>query len=160
MPTQLTAARAEVLISRAENTSLTAARAEALVGASTADGDAPTLLAAITRHVRARHESHRVEAAQMAARLARWLGREDGNGPASLPEAAQRYVEDGSFADWARSELWPGDQKHGPPTCRPTASALSHRAARSGAAPSTLPSRTVAATETLRGMSESFETRS
>src|SRR5262249_14380122 len=58
----------------------------------------------------ARREPRRLERADMALRLTRWLaaGGEPGT-PESLGEAARDYLAGGSFVDWARSALRAGD---------------------------------------------------
>lgn len=73
--------------------------------------DAPALdlsMDAVVAHSHAPARPDRVEAVQMACRLARWL-RRAGAGPASFVEAASSYAADGGFADWARSRVWDGD---------------------------------------------------
>lgn len=66
---------------------------------------------AVRRHDQARREPRRLERADMALRLARWLDAPAARqaGPRSLAEAAGEYLAAGSFVDWARSALRAGD---------------------------------------------------
>jgi hypothetical protein len=58
------------------------------------------------RHDEARREPRRLERADMALRLVRWLARPGGEkAPQSLGEAARDYLATASFVDWARSAL-------------------------------------------------------
>lgn len=62
-------------------------------------------------HDNARIESRRLERAEMAVRLVRWLAERAGQRPAaSLGEAADQHLHDGGFVDWARFSLAHGDQ--------------------------------------------------
>jgi hypothetical protein len=65
---------------------------------------------AVREHDQARREPRRLERIDMALRLVRWLRTTDGMAaPSSLAEAAQGYLAQGSFVDWARSVLRIGD---------------------------------------------------
>jgi hypothetical protein len=69
-------------------------------------------LNAVLDHALARYETARVEGAEMAARLARWVGHQQGAKPSpagSLADAAHGYRAEGGFADWARTRVWDGD---------------------------------------------------
>jgi hypothetical protein len=63
-------------------------------------------------HALAPHEAARVEGAEMAARLARWITGQSDHPPkpaASLAQAASLYRQDGGYVDWARFRVWEGD---------------------------------------------------
>lgn len=63
---------------------------------------------AVIRHEQARPEPRRMQRLEMALRLVRWLARSGEKGepaPASFAEAAQRFLAEGSFVDWARYTL-------------------------------------------------------
>lgn len=67
---------------------------------------------AITAHDRAQHEARRVERADMALRLLRWVsvdGPIAGEQQESLGAAASYHLAEGGFVDWARWALWAGD---------------------------------------------------
>jgi hypothetical protein len=69
---------------------------------------------AVRRHDQARREPRQLERVEMALRLVRWLkATSAGADPASLAEAAQGYLDQGSFADRARSVLRAGDAVRG-----------------------------------------------
>jgi hypothetical protein len=69
---------------------------------------------AVQRHDQAHREPRRLERIEMALRLVRWLRADLGSAdPASLMEAAQNYLAQGSFVDWARSVLRAGDPIRG-----------------------------------------------
>jgi hypothetical protein len=62
------------------------------------------------RHDQVRREPRRLERAEMALRLARWLAGGSKERPLqSMGEAARDYLTTGSFVDWARSALRAGD---------------------------------------------------
>ncbi len=61
------------------------------------------------QHDQARREPRRLERVEMALRLVRWLSETSDAVPQSLGEAAQDYLTQGSFVDWARSILRAGD---------------------------------------------------
>lgn len=66
---------------------------------------------AIRAHDHAARDSRRLERAEMALRLVRWLAAQGqaGPGPRSLAEAAENHLTDGGFVDWARLTLRAGD---------------------------------------------------
>lgn len=47
--------------------------------------------------------------AEMALRLLRWHVYESSKAPAGLAQLIDTYVSDGSYVDWARSQLWSGE---------------------------------------------------
>lgn len=47
--------------------------------------------------------------AEMALRLSRWLTQGERDKPAGVSPLLDSYLSDGSFVDWARSQLWEGD---------------------------------------------------
>lgn len=67
-------------------------------------------------HDQSARETRRLERADMAVRLVRWLG-EQSRGtrsePKSLAEAAADHLRDGGFVDWARLSLRSGDPVQG-----------------------------------------------
>jgi PglZ domain len=65
----------------------------------------------VRTHRLATLEAHgdRIERLTMALRLVRWLRANDAIEPGSLALAARRYVDDISFADWARTVIRGGD---------------------------------------------------
>lgn len=64
-------------------------------------------------HDRAARERRRMDRVQMAMRLVRWLSSQhkqaSAHTPASLSDAADIHLRDGSFVDWARLTLRSGD---------------------------------------------------
>lgn len=66
---------------------------------------------AIRGHDHALRDNRRLERAEMALRLVRWLAGQGkaGPGPHSLAEAAEGHLTDGGFVDWARLTLRAGD---------------------------------------------------
>jgi hypothetical protein len=78
-------------------------------------GDAGQLrqaLAAITAHEAASRLEElrgRRDRAEMAARLCRWLERKPDNAT-NLDGGVEQYLQDGSWADWARHQLLAGDE--------------------------------------------------
>lgn len=67
-------------------------------------------------HDQSAREARRLERADMAMRLVRWLGegsRGTSTEPKSLAEAATAHLRDGGFVDWARLSLRSGDAVQG-----------------------------------------------
>ena len=54
-----------------------------------------------------------LQRAEMALRLLRWHVGESSKNPASLSQLLDTYVTDGSYVDWARSQLWSGEDHEG-----------------------------------------------
>lgn len=50
-----------------------------------------------------------LQRAEMALRLARWLSQGDAVTTTGASQLLDSYLSDGSFVDWARSQLWEGD---------------------------------------------------
>ena len=50
-----------------------------------------------------------LERAQMALRLLRWLAREEPVATDSADAGLRHYMAEGSFVDWARSQMWAGE---------------------------------------------------
>ncbi|HJT78294.1 MAG TPA: BREX-2 system phosphatase PglZ [Gemmataceae bacterium] len=87
---------------------------EAVEGGAVLDEALREARDAVRRHDQARREPRRLERAEMALRLVRWLeATPDAAEPQSLPEAARAYLAEGSFVDWARSVLRAGDPVRG-----------------------------------------------
>ncbi|MCA9317720.1 MAG: BREX-2 system phosphatase PglZ, partial [Planctomycetes bacterium] len=63
----------------------------------------------LSQHRVARRERARLQRAEMALRLARWLRLDDADEAASLAERARSYERDGAFVDRARTQLGAGD---------------------------------------------------
>ncbi len=88
--------------------------AEAALRCSDGEPDAldPAAIEAVERHALARLEPHRVRAARMAVRLARWLAGPGASAwaPESFAAAAVGHTRELSFVDWARRTLWGGDR--------------------------------------------------
>jgi hypothetical protein len=88
--------------------------AQAVDGGAALDAALREARDVIRRHDQARREPRRLERIEMALRLVRWLKGTAGAAEcASLTEAAQDYLEQGSFVDWARSVLRAGDPVRG-----------------------------------------------
>lgn len=67
-------------------------------------------LRTVREHGLAAVQPERIQRAEMALRLLRWLGRAaEAASPASFEEAATRYAVDTGFADWVRATLEAGD---------------------------------------------------
>lgn len=71
----------------------------------------------VLRHDRRHREPRRIERAEMAMRLVRWLATGEERGrpgervrPGSLGEAATDYLRDGGYVDWARLALRSGEE--------------------------------------------------
>jgi len=76
------------------------------------DGELETTATAVASHRRSREEgAEEASTATMAARLVRWLAREEAEPatPGSFPGAARRYATELSFADLARGHLFTRD---------------------------------------------------
>ena len=58
-----------------------------------------------------RHDQMR--RAEMALRLLRWLGQGPADGNGTAPQMLSQYISDGSFVDWARTQLWAGEDHEG-----------------------------------------------
>lgn len=58
-----------------------------------------------------RHDQMR--RAEMALRLLRWLGQGTADGNGTAPQMLNQYISDGSFVDWARTQLWAGEDHEG-----------------------------------------------
>ncbi|XKF14682.1 BREX-2 system phosphatase PglZ [Halomonas sp. BLK-85] len=58
-------------------------------------------------HETQRHDQMR--RAEMALRLLRWLGQATSTGNETAPQMLSQYISDGSFVDWARTQLWAGE---------------------------------------------------
>lgn len=70
------------------------------------------LYSSIKQHRLARDSGRRMQRAEMAIRLARWLANQNGAGTAQtsgLADMAQGYAADGGFVDWARQVLRGGE---------------------------------------------------
>lgn len=64
------------------------------------------------RDHRLAHETQRhdqMRRAEMALRLLRWLGQATSAGNGTAPQILGQYISDGSFVDWARTQLWAGE---------------------------------------------------
>ncbi len=68
-----------------------------------------TAYEAVLAHDRSQREQRRIERLNMAVRLVRWLCNRQKSGagasPTSLANAANEYLQDGGFVDWARLSL-------------------------------------------------------
>jgi hypothetical protein len=73
-------------------------------------GPVEDALSELQTHGLARFAASRVEVAEMALRLVRWLGTPEA-APASPSEAASAYATQGSFVDLARTRLAAGDEQ-------------------------------------------------
>ncbi|MDI4636710.1 MULTISPECIES: BREX-2 system phosphatase PglZ [Halomonadaceae] len=58
-------------------------------------------------HETQRHDQMR--RAEMALRLLRWLGQASPSVTGTAPQMLSQYISDGSFVDWARTQLWAGE---------------------------------------------------
>ncbi|GKW48593.1 BREX-2 system phosphatase PglZ [Halomonas sp. NCCP-2165] len=58
-------------------------------------------------HETQRHDQMR--RAEMALRLLRWLGQAPSAVNGTAPQMLSQYITDGSFVDWARTQLWAGE---------------------------------------------------
>ncbi|MCH4564701.1 BREX-2 system phosphatase PglZ [Halomonas sp. EGI 63088] len=58
-------------------------------------------------HETQRHDQMR--RAEMALRLLRWLGKTPSAVNGTAPQMLSQYITDGSFVDWARTQLWAGE---------------------------------------------------
>lgn len=88
------------------------------LGKALEKGAKPTLVAeaekawAYLRDHRLAHETQRhdqMRRAEMALRLLRWLGQIPDVGNGTAPQMLSQYISDGSFVDWARTQLWAGE---------------------------------------------------
>ncbi|EHQ53313.1 hypothetical protein ECTPHS_11547 [Ectothiorhodospira sp. PHS-1] len=66
---------------------------------------------ALARHGLARwsHRQVQLERARMALRLLRWLAQGDQEAADTPAQAVRHYMAEGSFVDWARSQMWTGE---------------------------------------------------
>lgn len=67
------------------------------------------------RHLQSHHLAHEIQRhdqmrrAEMALRLLRWLGQSSTAAQGTSPQMFSQYISDGSFVDWARTQLWAGE---------------------------------------------------
>lgn len=61
----------------------------------------------VLAHETQRHDQMR--RAEMALRLLRWLGQAPVAENGTAPQMLGQYISDGSFVDWARTQLWAGE---------------------------------------------------
>jgi hypothetical protein len=70
-----------------------------------------TSFAVVCRHREASRQSERLHRVTMALRLVRYLATvPSASGPVSFAQASMRYVQHGSYVDWARRYLLAGDE--------------------------------------------------